>query len=229
MSKPLEKAKAVELRRAGLSYREIRQQVPVAKATLSLWLRMVGLSTPQKQRLTAKKLAAARRGWEKLRRERLERVTRVLAEAEAQASELIASRDALWFVGTALYWAEGVKPKTWRPSELAKFTNMDPRMILLMREWLHRYCGVQREDIVYAVQIHERADIQSALRYWGTTLGVPQTHLRVYLKRHNPAPRRKNTGQGYYGTMRMYIPRSTLLNYRIAGWIQSLAKHCGVG
>ena len=57
MSKPEEKWKAVELRRKGLSYREILQHVPVAKSTLSLWLRTVGLSRPQTQRLTEKRLA----------------------------------------------------------------------------------------------------------------------------------------------------------------------------
>jgi len=114
MSKPLEKLKAIELRKAGLSYREIREQVPVAKATLSLWLRTVGLSRPQKQRLTEKKLAAAQRGWEKLRRERVERVAQTVAEAELEAARLIAVPDSLWLLGTALYWAEGSKPKVWR-------------------------------------------------------------------------------------------------------------------
>lgn len=144
---------------------------------------MVELSKPQKQRLNAKKLAAARRGWEKLRRERLERVARTMAEAEAEASSFIAARDGLWILGTALYWAEGVKPKAWRAGELAMFTNLDPRMILLVREWLCKYCGVGPDDIVYAVQIHRSADINSALRYWSTTLDVPQAQFRVYLKR----------------------------------------------
>lgn len=102
-------------------------------------------------------------------------------------------------------------------------------MILLMRKWLCEYRGIEKEDIVYAVQIHEKADIESALRYWASMLGVPQRHLRTYLKRHNPSTWRKNIGKNYYGTMRMYIPRSTLLNYRIAGWIETLVKHCGVG
>src|SRR5207247_3622548 len=51
MAKPVERERAIELRRHGLSYREIRAQVPVAKSTLSLWLRQVGLANAQRQRL----------------------------------------------------------------------------------------------------------------------------------------------------------------------------------
>jgi len=63
--------KAIVLRRQCLSYREILNQIPVAKSTLSLWLQSVHLSVPQKQALTQKKLDAARRGAETKRRQRL--------------------------------------------------------------------------------------------------------------------------------------------------------------
>jgi hypothetical protein len=56
------KEKAIQLRKKGLSYREIMAQVPVAKSTISLWLRSVGLSKRQWQRLTKKKLAGIQKG-----------------------------------------------------------------------------------------------------------------------------------------------------------------------
>lgn len=56
IEKTLEKLKAIKLRREGLSYREILRYVPVAKSTLSLWLRDVGLAKRQTQRLTKKDL-----------------------------------------------------------------------------------------------------------------------------------------------------------------------------
>ena len=57
-----EKNKAIELRQKGLSYKEILEQIPVAKSSLSLWLKSVKLSTNQKQRLTDKKRLSALRG-----------------------------------------------------------------------------------------------------------------------------------------------------------------------
>lgn len=229
MSKPEEKRRAIDLRRHGLSYREIRQQVPVAKATLSLWLRSVGLSRPQRQRLTEKRLAAAQRGWEKLRRERLERVARTMAEAEQEAMRRLDECDILWIMGTVLYWAEGTKLKDWRTSALVEFSNTDLRMLLIAREWLLCSCGVDDSAIVYTLQIHQSADVSEVCRFWERHLHLTSGQIRTYLKRHNPAPHRKNTGTAYYGTIKMIVRRSTDLNHRIAGWIRRLAAHWGVG
>jgi len=158
----------------------------------------------------------------------LERVNRIMSKARAEAARRLSEGDWLWLVGTVLYWAEGSKPKEWRSSEQVTFTNMDPHMILIIREWLVRCCTISESDIVFAVQIHERADIRSALGYWAGLLDLPETDLRVHLKRHNPSPRRKNIGRTYYGTIRMAVKRSTGLNHRIAGWIQGLTTYCGV-
>lgn len=228
MSKPEEKQKAIDLRTKGLSYNEILQSVPVAKSTLSAWLRDVGLSMPQRHQLTVRKLAAARRGGEKVHVMRLERVARAVTEAEEEAKHWIAQGDFLWLVGTVLYWAEGEKPKPWRGRTKVAFINMDVRMILLMREWLGRYCGRAGRDVCYELYIHEGADIGVAREWWSRQIGVPQEDLRVRLKRPNPASRRKNVGSGYYGTMRIAARRSTLLNHRIVGWVQAIARHCGV-
>jgi len=227
MSKPEEKERAIELRTNGLSYREIRQQVPVAGSTLSLWLRSVGLAKAQRHRLTEKKLAAGRRRAAKLHAERLERVRRITMDAEEEARLRFRRGDWLWLTGTILYWAEGSKTKEWSTSSMVIFTNMDPRMILTMREWLIHSCGVNESTIHYAVQIHERADIQAAVGFWAELLGLPSASLRVHLKRHNPSPRRKNVGSEYHGTMRMGVRQSTALNYRIAGWVLALAGAAG--
>ncbi len=228
MSKPDERRRAIELRRLGLSYREIRQSIPVAKATLSLWLRSVGLARRQVQRLTEKRLAAGRRGAEKVHRERLERVRRTMAEAEHEAASRIQAGDWLWLLGTALYWAEGEKPKEWARSPLVSFTNMDLRMILMVRQWLLQCCSVSVPQLGYGLYIHERADIRTAVNYWAQHLRVPPEELRICPKRHNPSTRRKNTGRSYYGTIRVIVRRSTYLNHRIAGWIRGLTKYCGV-
>jgi hypothetical protein len=229
VSKPEEKRRAIELRRQGLSYREILEQVPVAKATLSLWLRSVGLSQPQRQRLAEKKLAAARRGAKELRRERLVRAARTMAAAELEAARYLADRDLLWAVGAALYWAEGFKPKPWRPGIQVGIANTDVRVIDLFRKWVIRYGAINASDLAYALQIHEQADIAAAMHHWMGRLDLTGLRVPVRLKRHNPSPGRKNVGREYYGTMQLTVRRSTQLNHRIAGWIQALAGHWGVG
>jgi orotate phosphoribosyltransferase-like protein len=71
MPKIKEKEKAVKLRKRGFSYSEILKEIPVAKSTLSLWLRDIGLAKKQKQRLTKKKLDSALKGARSRREQRL--------------------------------------------------------------------------------------------------------------------------------------------------------------
>ena len=59
--KKKEKAAAIRLRKKGLSYKEILEQVPVAKSTLSLWLRDIPLDQTQKDRLDEKRLRVSRK------------------------------------------------------------------------------------------------------------------------------------------------------------------------
>jgi len=69
--KLIERNQAIASGRKGFFYHEILQKAPVAKSTLSLWLRSIGLSVQQKQRLTARKYAAALRGSQKRREQRI--------------------------------------------------------------------------------------------------------------------------------------------------------------
>lgn len=100
-------------------------------------------------------------------------------------------------------------------------------MILITRKWLIQSCSVDESKIQYAVQIHERADTQGAVKFWAELLTLPLQVIRVHLKRHNPSPGRKNIGRDYCGTMRMRVRQSTALNHRIAGWIHGIADAAG--
>ncbi len=228
MSKPLERKRAIALRTSGFSYSEIRRRVPVAKATLSEWFRKVGLSKRQRQRLTTRKLAAARRGAQKLHEEKLQRLRRLLHCANREAHQLLRARELRWAIGAALYWAEGAKVRT-SDSQRFCFTNTDPAMILIMRGWLRRYCAVGRSGITYSLYIHRSANIPAARKFWSNVLSIGNSDLRIYLKKHNSAPRRRYDNRRYHGTIRLTVRRSTALNYRVSAWIRAMTRHCGVG
>ena len=78
MTKKDLKNSAIQLRKQGFTYSEILEKIPVAKSTLSLWLRRVGLTTRQKQRITKKRRQAQFRGAmarKKQRRKSIKRIT----------------------------------------------------------------------------------------------------------------------------------------------------------
>ena len=143
--KDKEKIIAVELRKQGLSYSEILKEISVAKSTLALWLQSVGLSKKQKQRLTEKKLASAKRGGLKKKENRILRAKLIKEEAQKEIGQL--SKREKWLIGVALYWAEGTKEKEWRPGSGIKFSNSDPLMIKLFLGWLTNICKIPKSQV----------------------------------------------------------------------------------
>ena len=110
------KTKAINLRREGLSYSEILKKIPVAKSTLSLWLRSVNLTKRQNQRLTEKKLLAIKKGGQSRKNWRLLNTQQIKEQAFLEAKKKIKKIDArdLWLMGIMLYWAEGSKEKEYK-------------------------------------------------------------------------------------------------------------------
>ncbi len=216
--------KAIKFRRQGLSYSEILRRVPVAKSTLSLWLRSVGLSKRQKQRLTEKKLASMRRGWLRVQQIRVERSSKIKKQAGREVSNLI--KNPLWLIGTVLYWAEGTKEKQWRHSEKVAFSNMDLEMHKLYLRWLKEHLGVKEVDLQYELYIHERANIEKAKKFWTGNLHLSTEELRIYFKKHKPkSSLRKNIGKDYNGLLRVWVVKSSDLNRKIAGWIEGVIEY----
>ena len=181
-----EKDQAIKLRREGLSYREILARIPVAKSTLSLWLRSVHLAKQQKQRLTEKRLAAVYRGAEAKRRQRIE-LTKVIKNAAIKDIKKITKRE-LWLMGIMLYWAEGSKEKSYRaPSAGVIFSNSDPAMISLYLRWIQEILKIPNEDIIFAIYIHENCKerVPQAKQYWSQVTGFGRENFeRVYFKKN---------------------------------------------
>src|SRR5438132_884804 len=120
--------KAVALRKTGLSYNEIRKYIPVAKSSLSLWLKNVPLSAEHRKRLYTKQIQILSRGAPSQRERRRKEVAAIIAEAKKEIAVPL-SFETCRFLGAALYWAEGSKTKN------LEITNSDPILIAFMTQW----------------------------------------------------------------------------------------------
>src|SRR3989344_8872039 len=120
-AKEKEHTEAIVLRKNGLTYNEILKKIPVAKSTLSLGLREVGLAKPQLQRISEKKRAAEQHGADAKRRIRVERTEGIYDTAREEIGNL--SKRELRLVGATLYWAEGSKAKPHSASTGIDFGN----------------------------------------------------------------------------------------------------------
>ncbi|MEH0841734.1 helix-turn-helix domain-containing protein [Micromonospora sp. CPCC 205711] len=191
------RAEAVALRGEGLSVGEIAGRLGVAKSTAYLWVRHLpldrdGAAERERRRAHSKVMTDAQWG--------AHRQARDAARAElAEFSSVWVSRldgRELLLVGAALYWAEGVKAKPWRPHDCrVRFTNSDPALIDLFVRFVEEL-GVPRGSLRFRVSIHETADADAAVRWWARQVGVgveafQRTSPQAASARHGPAQHRR--------------------------------------
>lgn len=222
------KEKAIKLRKEGKSYSEILKVVPVAKSTLSIWLRGVGLSKPQLQRLTNKKLAAAKRGGA-VRKLTREKVTEEITRKSVGQIGRISARE-LFLIGATLYWAEGSKEKDFSPGTGIEFINSDARMLKLFLLWLRNCCKINEEKIHFQIYLHETSKERTheVVDYWSISLGISKDRLnKIYFKKNNLSPRRRNIGNAYFGSLRIKVRASSSLVRSVAGWVDGITKETG--
>lgn len=228
-SKLKEKDNAIELRKRGLSYSEILEEIPVAKSTLSLWLRSVGLAERHRQRLTKKKLAAALRGAIRKKLQRLNSTEKIQNKAQRDIGRI--SRRELWLIGVALYWAEGSKQKEHSVSQGVKLVNSDSRIIKIFLKWLLQICKIPRDNIHFRLSIHRTAQnrLEKIQKYWSNITGFKINNFqKIDWKKHKVHTNRKNLEEKYFGLLNIYVRKSTNFNREIAGWIKGICKQCGV-
>lgn len=223
------KERALALRREGRTYREILAVTPVAKSTLSGWFRDVSLSTRQVQRITEKRLIAARCGANIRRKKRINEVNRLKEEGK-NAVDLLTPRE-LWLIGTALYWAEGSKQNKRSVSACLVFGNMDMQMVRVYLAWLDEI-GVPKTARVYSLYVHRDRQAQAVeyAAWWAESLGIPAEKIKLYFKRRSSAStNRTNTGDLYRGIIRIKVRASTTLNRKVNGWTAGIVAAVGSG
>lgn len=214
---------AIDLRQQGFSYGEILRHIPVAKSTLSLWLRSVGLSKRTRHVLSEKKRLAGLRGGAARHNQRTALVQKVF-DACKQDIQHITSRELL-LMGVMLYWAEGAKEKDAYPGSGIRFANSDARMIRLFLVWLMKSARISQKEIFFSLYIHsnQKDDIGRHRRYWSKETGFDVSHFeRVYYKNHNPKTNRSNIGDSYHGVLNIMVRSSSLLLRKIAGWVTAI-------
>jgi transposase-like protein len=218
------RAQALQLREQGWSVNDLAVRLGVAKSTAYAWVKHIALD-PSAERARQKQehaalMTAAR--WDDHRRRRDSDQAAFHAEAARQVGDL-SERDLL-IVGAAIYWCEGAKSKPWRRVDRLTFINSDPGLLNLFLRFLNS-CGRPAESLRYRVHIHETADAEAAADWWAAELGLPRgLFQRATIKRHAPATRRQNTGDGYHGCLAVSVPQSRELYWRVEGVMAALTR-----
>ena len=166
-----DKETAIEMRKMGMSYKEIKSALNVPRSTLSDWFSKREWSDAIRKRLTA----SAQRGHaihlvdlNKARGKHLAQAYE-LAREEARREFEFLKYDPLFISGIMLYWSEGVKD----PKQGVKYTSGNPEIIRFYVEFLIRSCRVPVEKIRGYILIYPEIEEKTARAYWSKMSGLP--------------------------------------------------------
>jgi len=219
--KPLvhQKAQAVALRQKGYTYNEIKEIVPVAKSSLSLWLKDLPLTKDEKLALKHRKDSRINHGRIKvaviLRTRRLNREKDQLAVARRVFKKY--ARDPFFHAGLNLYWAEGGKR-----TDQWQFMNSDADMQLVMASWLVKFADIHKEDLRFRLYIHKPYQAESCDEWWIKKLQVePSQFLKTIIKPSGLGIKKR---PNYRGCLRIEVRSSKALLNMMRFWQKMLVE-----
>ena len=211
-----DKKRAIELRKRGFSYSEIKKSLFIPKSTLSYWLKKVKLSEAQLRRLKRKRSEVAKAGSKFKKLKTLATIEKVQGASALEIQKI--SKRELWLMGVMLYWKERLSHGN--RSDLKKgvrFTSSDPHLIRLFLKWLREIGQLKREEIQFDIFLSKRKkNMNRVIDYWSGITGYSKDNFpRIY----------RQSGKTEFGLLRVRVKASSMLARQISGWINGVHKY----
>ncbi|MFH0912125.1 MAG: hypothetical protein V1807_00455 [Patescibacteria group bacterium] len=209
------KAEAIKFRKGGLSYNGINKKLGIPKSTLSYWLRNVHLKPEYRERFYTNQIENLTRGPQSQRERRLREIDKIIEAAEKEI-EIPLSFEAYRLMGTALYWAEGSKGNSF------EITNSDPYLILFFVSWVEAIFKIPAQTLRARLNIYSQQNDLKIKKFWSDLTDIPLKNFgKTYVKPLNKGYKKNNL---YYGTIKIYVPKSTDRKHKVFGWINKTLK-----
>lgn len=177
MARRKDQQKALDLRKQGKSYSQIKKELGISKSTLSVWLRAYPLSKEQLKLLRGVSEVRVERFRETMRSKRAERTNLYYEEAKKMLGAF--SEHELFIAGLFLYWGEGNKASR---STLGVYNN-DPSVIKFALLWYTEALSIPKSKISVYLHLYSDMDIPKEITYWENTLSLPNSSFRKpYIK-----------------------------------------------
>ncbi|MCF7845457.1 MAG: hypothetical protein K9M12_01700 [Candidatus Pacebacteria bacterium] len=209
------KIKAINLRKKGFSYGEIKKEIDVPKSTLSYWLKTVPLNSTQKKRLYTKNIINMAKGPQSQKQRREREISKIVKNAEEEVA-LPISFESYRLIGAFLYWAEGRKTKHF------EITNSDPSLILFMVKWIEEVLMVPPSQMKASINIYSQQNDQDLKKFWSQLTKIPLENFgKSFVKPPNKRYKKNNL---YYGTVKIRVLKGTDFRHRVYGWIKAVLK-----
>ena len=221
MTRTLDWQKAIELRKQGMTYSEIRQILGASKSTLSYWLSSYPLTETQFKNLQKKIKYRKYLAIEKIRLTKLRKRESRLENTYKNEKKtwLPLSHRELYLAGLFLYWGEGVK----NIKAAIGLNNTDPKVVKFYLYWLTKVFKVPKNKLKVYVHLYKDMDINTELGFWSRQLGLStKQFLKPYIK---SSTREGLEHKGFgHGTCGIYV-QDVRLKEKIIKGIEAISDH----
>lgn len=197
------KQKAIELRQAGHSIKEIAKLLNIAISSSSVWLRSVKVSPTGQDRMIKRKEQNRYKMQQKWIEKRHNRYVNDLEKANVTLSSLdLANKNIAKMICSILFWAEGNKDFSH-----IRFTNSDPLMIKTFMFYLRKAYNLDESKFRACIHLHEYHNNEQLHSYWSSITNIPLLQFRKpYLKPHTGKRKKLN----YMGCTTIYYFDSSI-------------------
>lgn len=180
---------------------------------MSLWLKTVPLKPEYRKKLYTRAVGVLNAGAQSQKQRREKQVALIIKNGQDEINKPL-SMQSYRLIGAALYWAEGSKTR------LFQLTNSDPVMILFWVKWLNKILNIQAKILKARLNIYPQQNESNIKTFWSDLTGIPLVNFgKSYIK---PLSKNYKKNNLYYGTIRIEVPKSTDLRYRVYGWIKAV-------
>ncbi|MEI6191189.1 MAG: helix-turn-helix domain-containing protein [bacterium] len=177
MARIKDKSKAIELRKKGMSYSQIKAELGISKGTLNGWLYDMPLSDKRIRELrdfSPMRIEKCRNTKMKKRQSRLDSVYQ---KALLDIGKL--SKRDIFLAGLFLYWGEGSKTSKY----CTALTNTDPVMVKFFIKWVTTCFNIKKTDLDILLHLYEDMNIKKATKFWSKELDIPLSQFKKpYIK-----------------------------------------------
>lgn len=216
-----QKNQVIELRRQGMSLRDIAKVVRVSRSSISKWTRDIELTPEQVEYLNSRNAA---NGYQTLGGQRMkEKHLNLRLKWREEGKKLVPpiTSDHLFIIGCMLFWAEGSKERT-----SLRFCNSDVGMMQLWMRFLRECFNLTNEEISVTIHCHTIAseEIRGIENYWLEKLSLPIDSLRkTYSVVNHPRSKEYRKNKHPFGVCRISVHK-TEITQKIFGAITEIGQ-----
>jgi hypothetical protein len=181
MARVIDRQKAIDLRKQGKTYGQIKQELGITKSTLSDWLSKYPLSKEQLVLLGRNKANSRQVAIEKtiiVKRKKHDQRLNDAYQIEKKRWKSLTKKE-IELAGIFLYWGEGAKLIN-GPISL---NNTDPCVLKFTLYWLTYALEIPKAKIEVFLHLYNDMDIKKEMEYWSRELKMPlKQFAKPYIK-----------------------------------------------